>query len=308
MKQQLLLLLKIEILAEWDNLLIKEILLDHLSFSRKSLARIKNDGDIQLNGISYYVTMRVEKGNILEIYVPKEMSEDIMPQCIPLDIFYEDADIMVINKPANIVIHPTRNHYLGTIANGLMYYWQAKGEKYRFRPVNRLDKDTSGLFIVAKNQHAHHKLALQLNNKQLQRKYHAIVHGSLMEKSGFIDAPILKDPNHGIKRIIDFNNVEAKSALTYFEVLKTNNNYSLIELKLVTGRTHQIRVHLSWLGHPLVGDDLYGGGLDTSIKRQALHAKNIEFIHPLTGELLKFNAEYPSDMEIFINNLFTFVK
>ncbi len=288
--------------------MIKEILLDYLNFSRKSLTKIKNIGGIFLNGIPSYVTMRVVKGDSLEIYIPEETSEDIIPQALPLDIYYEDDDIIVINKPSNIVVHPTRNHYLGTIANGLMFYWQTKNEKYRFRPVHRLDKDTSGLFVIAKNQYSHHKLALQLNNKQLKRKYHAIVHGSFEKNSGIINAPILKDPEHGVKRIIDYKNIDAKSALTYFKRLETNNKYSLIELELATGRTHQIRVHLSWLGHPLVGDDLYGGSLDTDLKRQALHAKEIEFIHPLKDNLLKFQADYPNDMNIFIRKNFNYSK
>ncbi|MGD9677446.1 MAG: RluA family pseudouridine synthase [Vulcanibacillus sp.] len=293
-------LLKIDIPVEWEGLMIKEILLEHYNFSRKSLTNLKNNKGIYLNDIPTFVTMRVNKGDTLNVYVIKETSIDIIPQPIPLDIFYEDKDIIVINKPANIVVHPTRNHYLNTIANGLIYYWQEKGVQYRFRPVHRLDRDTSGLFVIAKNQYSHHKLALQLNDKNLKRIYHGIVHGRVKDDHGVIEAPILKDPNHGMKRIVEVDNLEAKLAKTYYKTIKSNDCYSLIELELATGRTHQIRVHMAWIGHPLIGDDLYGG--NTKIfKRQALHAMKLEFFHPITGKPLSFEATYPDDMKNFLD-------
>lgn len=295
-------LLSIRITNEYDEMMIKEILFDHFDFSRKSLSKIKNAKGIYLNGVHVYVTVRVKEGDLLEIMVPEETSEEILPQKVPVDIIYEDEDIVVINKQPDVVVHPTRNHYLGTIANGLMYYWQEKGLKHRFRPVNRLDKDTSGLFIVAKNQYSHHKLALQLQDRTLQRTYHAIVHGILDNKKGTVNAPIMKDPEHSMRRIVIFDSSEAKEAITNYRVIKECNNYSLVELKLMTGRTHQIRVHMSWLGYPLVGDDLYGGTNHPLINRQALHAIELSFNHPITGESLNFRTPYPNDMVAFLNH------
>lgn len=294
-------LFRIDVSKELDGLMIKEILFDHYNFSRKSLSKIKNAQGIFLNQEPVYVTRRVSIGDLLQIYSIEETSEEILPQQIPLNIFYEDEDIVVINKPANIVIHPTRNHYLGTIANGLIYYWQSKGEIFRFRPVNRLDKDTSGLFIVAKNQYSHHKLALQIKSNSLKRTYHAIVHGNVQNDSGVIDAPILKDDNHATKRLISFDDSNAKQAITYYRVLERFGDFTLVELRLATGRTHQIRVHMSYLNHPLVGDDLYGGKNLNSMERQALHAINLKFHHPITDKLLEFSAPYPDDFRLFIS-------
>lgn len=295
-------LLKIIVPSHYDGLMIKEILYDKYNFSKKSLAKIKNNKGVYLNGVSTFVTVRVKKDDLLQIYVPDENSDDILPQPIPVDIIYEDEDIAVINKPANIVVHPTRSHYLGTIANGLVNYWQQQGKNYRFRPVNRLDKDTSGLFIVAKNQYSHHKLALQIQNKTLKRKYHAIVHGVIKVNHGVIDMPILKDPNHSVKRVVDFNNNSAKQAITYFQVIQRYQEYTLLEIHLGTGRTHQIRVHMSYLGHPLVGDDLYGGN-NKPINRQVLHAVQLDFVHPITNKELSFTSPYPNDIRQFLVSL-----
>jgi len=303
MKNNMNELMKIIITKELDGMMIKEILYDHYSFSRKSLSKIKNANGIILNGEPVYVSVRVSQNDSLQIFVPIETSDDIIPQPIPIDIQYEDDDVIVINKQAGVVVHPTRNHYLGTIANGLMYYWQQKGEMYRFRPVHRLDKDTTGLFVVAKNQYAHHKLALQLQDRTLKRIYRAIVHGFMSEEKGVIDAPIMKDPEHGVKRIIiPQDHPEGKRAITYYKVIERFNNYSLVELQLATGRTHQIRIHMSWNGHPLLGDDLYGGKIE-QMERQALHAYQIEFFHPTTNQFLSFVSPYPADMQTYLFQL-----
>ena len=250
---------EIKVKSEWDGLMIKEVLYDQLAFSRKGLATIKNEGDIRLNDISLYVTRRVQAGDTLAIYVPAEHSEEVPPEAIPVDIVYEDADIAIINKPAGIVVHPTRNYPSGTIANGLQHYWLNKGERYRFRPVNRLDLDTSGLVIVAKNQYSHHVLALQLASGELKRNYQAVVHGSLPKSEGLIDAPLIRDPNHSVRRLVDFADRAGLPAQTRYRVLRESAGFSIVELELLTGRTHQLRAHLAWLGAPLVGDDLYGG-------------------------------------------------
>lgn len=297
-------LMNIRIPGEWDGLMIKEVLFDHYRFSRKSLRKIKMFNGIYLNGKPAYVTNRVHQGDSLQLFIPIEKSEEIIAQPISLDIRYEDQDIVVINKPANIVVHPTRNHYLGTIANGLVYHWQSQGKIFRFRPVHRLDKDTSGLFVVAKNQYSHHKLAIQLQQRSLKRMYHAIVHGIIQNKQGIIHNYIQKDPNHATKRIVVTEPVlEAKEAITSYNVMEYFNDYTLAELELTTGRTHQIRVHMSSIGHPLVGDELYGGKKNAYIQRQALHAARLIFNHPITNQRLSFFAPYFQDMEQFLNYL-----
>ncbi|KXG43006.1 RluA family pseudouridine synthase [Tepidibacillus infernus] len=295
-------LMNVTIPIEWEGMMIKEILFDHYHFSRKSLSKIKTNNGIYLNGKAVYVSTRVKQGDQLRLLIPIETSFDILPQPIPLDIRYEDQDVIVINKPAGIVVHPTRNHYLGTIANGLMHYWNEKGDQCRFRPVHRLDKDTTGLFVVAKNQYAHHQLALQLHDRSLKRTYLALVHGYVTKEKGVIDAPIMKDPNHAIKRIVVTDQQpEAKSAITYYKTIESFTDFSLLELLLATGRTHQIRVHMSWINHPLVGDELYGGKTGEHwLNHQALHASKLSFYHPITREYLTFQAELPTDMQTLI--------
>ena len=295
-------LLKIYVSKEISGLMIKEILYDHFDFSRKSLTKVKNAKGIYLNGEPVYVTQRAYEGDMIQIYVLEETSEFIEPQSIPLDIVYEDQDIVVVNKPPGIVVHPTKSHPDGTLANGLLYHWQSKGESFRFRPVHRLDKDTSGLLVIAKNQYAHHKLALQLFDRSLKRIYRAIVHGYVNEDKGIIDGPIIKDPDHATRRMVEIKpESEAKMAITFYRTVERFSDASLVELQLETGRTHQIRVHMSWIGHPLIGDELYGGKAGNGyINRQALHAYQLHFYHPISSELLSFNAPLPEDMQSFL--------
>ena len=237
-------LLKIIIDKKFDNFMIKELLYDHYDFSRKSLSKIKKNNGIYLNEQPAFVTVRVKEGDLLQVFISEETSENILPEPIPLNIVHEDNDIVILNKPPNIVVHPTRSHYTGTIANGLVYYWASSGKQFRFRPVNRLDKDTSGLFIVAKNQYAHHKLALQMKKNTLKRTYHAVVHKKMQDDKGEIKTLLIKDPNHPLKRIVvDQTYLNAKKAITYFKVMERFQEYTLVELLLGTGRTHQIRVH-----------------------------------------------------------------
>ena len=295
-------LLKIYVNKEISGLMIKEILYDHFNFSRKSLTKVKNAKGIYLNGEPVYVTQRAYEGDMIQIYVLEETSEFIEPQSIPLDIVYEDQDIVVVNKPSGIVVHPTKSHPDGTLANGLLYYWQMKGQSFRFRPVHRLDKDTSGLLVIAKNQYAHHKLALQLFDRSLKRIYRAIVHGYVNEEKGIIDGPIIKDPDHATRRMVEIRpDSEAKTAITFYRTVERFSDSSLVELQLETGRTHQIRVHMSWIGHPLIGDELYGGKTGNGyLNRQALHAYQLNFYHPISNELLSFNAPLPEDMQSFL--------
>ncbi|MFV9511108.1 RluA family pseudouridine synthase [Tepidibacillus sp. LV47] len=295
-------LIRISIPIEWDGLMIKEILLKHYQFSRKSLSRVKNTKGIYLNREPVYVTVRVHRGDLLEIFVPIETSEYISPEPVDFEIIYEDQDIVVVNKPAGIVVHPTKSHPNQTLANGLVHHWKLKGEQFRFRPVHRLDKNTSGLLVIAKNQYAHHKLSLQLQDRTLKRTYRAIVHGYVAEDKGIVDAPIMKDPDHPLRRMVVTDlHPDAKPAITYYKVIERFSDATLIELQLATGRTHQIRVHMSYIGHPLVGDELYGGKTgDNGMQRQALHAIQLEFDHPRTGESLHFQAPLPLDMQSFL--------
>ncbi|WP_339059975.1 RluA family pseudouridine synthase [Tepidibacillus marianensis] len=295
-------LIKVSIPLEWDGLMIKSILMNHYQFSRKSLSKVKNTNGIYLNGDPVYATVRARRGDFLQIFVPVETSEFILPEPIPFDVVYEDMDIIVVNKPAGIVVHPTKSHQNKTLANGLVYYWNSKVEQFRFRPVHRLDQNTSGLLVIAKNQYSHHKLALQLNDRTLKRTYRAIVHGYVTEEKGVVDAPIMKDPNHALRRMVTTDLLPAaKSAVTYYKTIERFSDSSLLELQLATGRTHQIRVHMSWLGYPLIGDELYGGiANDNGMNRQALHAIQLEFTHPTKNECLQFQTPLPLDMQSFL--------
>ena len=268
----------------WDYLR-KEI-----KFSRRNLNRLKSNGLILLNGEVVYKNRLIKFGDEIKIFSRDEPSENVIPEFMELDIIYEDTYIIAINKAAGLPVHPTRRYITGTIANGLVYYWNSKGRDIKIMPINRLDKNTSGILLFAKNPHIQHLMAIE--NAIYLREYIAIVEGYVSEDEGIINKPIAKEP-HSIKRII---NPEGQNALTLYKVKNRNNKGSLLKVQLCTGRTHQIRVHMSSIGHPIFGDDLYGGDKEL-IKRQALHGKNFGFVHPITKVKLKISAPLPKDIK-----------
>jgi 23S rRNA pseudouridine1911/1915/1917 synthase len=272
---------------------IRDVLQKQYGVSRRLLVRAKYQGNITKNGVPVFVTERLEPGDRVSVSVPADELETVQPEPMPLAVRYEDDDIMVVSKPAGLVVHPTGTHTGGTLANGVVAYWLARGETRKFRPVNRLDKDTSGLLIVAKNQWAHDQFSRMQKERQLKRTYQAIVHGEVTQEKGTVDAPIgLRDGSIITREV----RPDGQKAVTHFKVLARGGGISWLELTLETGRTHQIRVHMSHLGHPLLGDDMYGGSREL-IGRQALHAVKLSFTHPRSSQQVELAEPLPADMQ-----------
>ncbi|WP_411683068.1 RluA family pseudouridine synthase [Clostridium thailandense] len=269
--------------------------------SGRLISGAARDGRITVNGTRVKLNYVVKLNDEIGFDVTKEESQNIDPEPIPIDVIYEDSDIIVVNKQPGIVVHPTKSYPNGTLANGLLYYFKEKDEKCIVRLVSRLDMDTSGLIIIAKNQFSHMALARDMGNENFEKSYLAIVHGNIDKKEGTINLPIYRVGGDTIKRIIDERGQES---ITHFSVLESCRKGDLVKLTLETGRTHQIRVHLTYLGHPLYGDSLYGiGNEDDYIKRQALHAYKLKFPHPRTGEILELEADMPEDMKELLNKI-----
>ncbi|GAA4703202.1 RluA family pseudouridine synthase [Brevibacillus fulvus] len=285
--------LQFTVTAQEAEKTLREVLTTQFGVSRRLLTRAKHQGRILVNGEVAFVSALLKPGDQVEVMIEQEQTEHLQAEPMPLAIRYEDQDMLVLAKPAGIVVHPTGNHHQGTLANGVIAYWQAKGEHRRFRPVNRLDKDTSGLMIVAKNQWAHEQFSRMQQERTLKRYYQAIVEGVMEQPEGVIEAPIGRADHSIIEREV---REDGQYARTHFTVLAQGPQAALVELSLETGRTHQIRVHLSYMGHPLLGDDLYGGSL-ALINRQALHAVRLSFLHPRSQERLDFYEPLPEDME-----------
>ncbi len=264
-------------------------------YSYQNLVRLKKMREsILLNGAWTYMRTAVKDGDILTVHIQEpESSPNIPPVKLPLDIVYEDEDIVVVNKPAGMPVHPSLNNYENSLANGLMYYYQEQGKPFIFRCTNRLDRDTSGLTVVAKHMVSSSILSSMGMRHEITREYLAIVRGALKPSEGTIDAPIGRTGSSLIERKIDFENGER--AVTHYRVVEEQNGHSLVSLILETGRTHQIRVHMKYIGHPLVGDYLYNPDMEY-IDRQALHSHRLSFTHPVTGEKMEFTAPLPTDM------------
>ena len=290
--------------SEDEGLLVKEILRLRLKLSSHLLKKIKPLGGILLNGERCGVRHRVKAGDAVSVVYPEETSY-FEPQDIPLDVVYEDDDLLVVNKQAGLIVHPTHNFPDKTLANALVFRMQQTGQVFKPRFVNRLDMNTSGLLIVAKNAHCQDFLSNEMAANRVDKIYTAIVHG-ITEPSGTVDLPILKDPNHKARRIVSadgYPSVTHYKTLETFDIKDTGKirGYSLVELKLDTGRTHQIRVHMTHIGHPLVGDELYaqlyGYYEDPEwMPRQALHAGALSFAHPADGHTVSVCVPIPEDM------------
>ena len=271
---------------------VKEILKDEFNLSAQLVTNLKKYGDgILLNGKKAYVTAKVTSGDELKIKIYDEKS-DIKPKNIPLDILYEDDDIIVLDKERNMPTHPSQNHYEDTLANALMYYF--KDKVFTFRAITRLDKDTSGIVLVAKNPYSSHILNEDMKNQKIKKEYFAIINGCLNPKKGIINEPIKRCENTVMLRKVSS---EGKEAITEYETIWKNEKFSLVHLLPITGRTHQLRVHLSYKGCPIYGDDLYGAPQKDAI---LLHCKSIEFLHPITKQKMKIEAKLPCDMDKII--------
>lgn len=281
-------------------------------YSSRNLIDLKKLPDsILLNGQNAYMNARINPGDELTVSICEEdSSEKIVPVELPLEIIYEDEDLMVINKPAGMPIHPSMNHYSNSLANALAWYFAKQNKPFIFRCVNRLDKDTSGLTIIAKHMLSAGILSAMVAAKgtdsaisgtqcppTILREYLAIVRGNVTPASGTINAPISRKEGSVLERTVDFT--KGENAVTHYRTVSTKNGYSLLSIILETGRTHQIRVHMKYLGYPLIGDYLYNP--DTAvISRQALHSHRLSFVHPITHKPMDFTAPLPPDMQFIL--------
>lgn len=284
---------------EENNKTIKQILKERLFISDRLLTFLKK------NSLILYNNDKITNLNILArlnstVTVDLNFEEDnnnIVPIKMDLKIIYEDEALLIIDKPAEIPVHPSILHYTNSLSNGVKYYFDSINLKKKIRPVNRLDRNTSGIVIFAKNQYIQECLIHQMQTKEFKKTYLAVVEGHFKKLNGTIDAPITRKENSIIERCVAEN---GEKSITHYKVLKQNfeKNYDIVECLLETGRTHQIRVHLSYIGHPLIGDTLYGNN-SKYISRQALHAYKVEFIHPITNKLMQFTSDIPKDFVSF---------
>ena len=259
------------------------------------LTTLKLNGKLKINGDICRSVDTLKDGDVFTADVTEEeKSQNIVPSLIELDIVYEDEYLIVINKPRNMCVHPSIKNYDNTLANGLIYYWQSKGEIHKFHAVNRIDKDTSGICVIAKNRFAHGVLSEQIKNQRFSRRYLAITDGVPEVLQGIIDKPIKRAQEGIMKRMTA---PDGKRAVTHYKVINFRDGYGLVDVFLETGRTHQIRVHFSDIGCPLVGDWLYGKEEKEKFSGHLLHAYYAEFYHPATRELLKFQVPLPEDMK-----------
>ena len=274
--------------------------------SRSALQQNIEKGNITVNGEKISKNYKLRLGDIVEAELPPPENIDIVPEDIPLDIMYEDDDLIVINKPQNMVVHPAPGHYTGTLVNALMFHCgdNLSGINGVLRPgiVHRIDKDTSGVLVIAKSDLAHKGLSEQLAEHSMKRVYNAIVYNSFSEESGTVDRNIDRSKNDRKKMAVVMQG--GRNAVTHYKVIEKLGKYTWVELQLETGRTHQIRVHMSYIGHPLLGDPVYGPKkCPFNLNGQVLHAKVLGFIHPRTGEYMEFNSELPDYFSSLIERL-----
>lgn len=290
-----------KITDEFHNKTIEQFLKAQ-DYPHQAIVQLKKTTEgICKNGVWAYVNERLSAGDVLSLHLVENFSEtSIEALYVPLDIVYEDEDLLVINKPANMPIHPSMNHHEGTMANGLLYYFTQKKENFTFRCINRLDRDTSGLTIVAKHLLSGGILSRQVSNREIKRTYRAICQGKIAD-TGTIDAPIARTHDSTIERCVDFERGE--HAITHYKRIAydSQKDLSLVELHLETGRTHQIRVHLKHLGHPIIGDFLYNPDF-TYCNRQALHSYSLTFVHPLTKKEMHFASPLPEDLKCIFHD------
>ena len=286
-----------------DKYLTKAILESDEEITRSELKKYFDEGNIKINDSVIKPSYKVKNGEEIIVYNREIEPLTLEKEDIPLNIVYEDDDVVIINKPSGMVVHPGVGHTRGTLVNALLYHIDSLSDvrgEYRPGIVHRIDKDTSGLLIICKNNVSHNFIAKQLKEKTSKREYYALVYGNFDHRQGRIDAPIGRDPNDRQKQAVV---EDGKESVTNFTVLESYNGFSLLSCKLETGRTHQIRVHMSYIGHPVVGDPLYGPRKVIGKNGQYLHAKTIGFVHPTTKEYMEFDSEIPEDFVEKMNEL-----
>ena len=273
-----------------------------VDISRSRAAKLMEDGKVTVNGVALSKNTKLKIGDEITVIIPEPESYDVSPENIPLDIVFEDADLLVVNKPKGMVVHPAAGNYSGTLVNALMYHCadSLSGINGVMRPgiVHRIDKNSSGLLIVAKNDYSHLGLAEQIKEHSFTREYEAVVYGKFKNERGTVDAPIARHPKERKQMAIVLS---GRNAVTHYSVIEEFKDFTHLRLKLETGRTHQIRVHMAHIGHPVAGDDVYGPKkVITSLSGQCLHAKKIGFVHPRTNEYIEFDSELPEYFEAFL--------
>lgn len=281
----------------YDNVL--HVLKEQFLLSDRLITKLKKANKIYLNSLPTYTKKSVTVGDTVSVLIDfEEDNSNIVASNIPLNIIYEDDYLLVLNKPANIAIHPSILHFDNSLSNGVKFYFDKLGLKKKIRIVNRLDRNTSGIVILAKNEYIQECLIKQMKTNEFKKEYLAIAKGILESKSGTLNFPIARKEGSIIERTVSS---DGDSAITHYDVVKEFNNLSLVHIVLETGRTHQIRVHFSHIGHPILGDTLYGSPSEL-INRQALHSYKLTFIHPVTKKVLSLEAPLPNDIENIINN------
>lgn len=274
--------------------------------SRSFFQKLIRDGFVMVNHMIVKVNYRLKTGDLIEIDIPDAVPTEIVPENIPLDILYEDDDLLIVNKPKGMVVHPAVGHSTGTLVNAIMYHCQGNlsGINGEIRPgiVHRIDKDTTGSLIICKNDEAHRNIAEQIKEHSVTRRYVGVVAGTFSEESGTVEGAIGRHPND--RKRMTINEKNGKPAVTHYRVLQTLKGASFMEFELETGRTHQIRVHMASISHPLLGDTVYGNSKNPyKLQGQALHARTIGFIHPTTGEYIEVSAPIPEYMTELVRKL-----
>ncbi|MDR0879492.1 MAG: RluA family pseudouridine synthase [Clostridioides sp.] len=280
---------------------LKRFLLDELNFSVRSLSKMKKNRTITVNGEFKKFNAILKKGDLVQVVIDEEKGH-FEAQDLNVGILYDDFDLIAVDKPPYMVVHPTKSHVDGTVANAVAHYIDKIGENVKIRFVNRLDMNTSGLVIVAKNAYAHHVLSEDMKYDRIEKKYIAVVDGDVKDDDGIIDAPIYRPEGDTIKRVVDERGQES---ITTYKVVERLNGATVLEVGLKTGRTHQIRVHMAHIGHGIIGDELYGVVDEELINRQALHAYKLSLLQPRTKEKLNFKSEIPEDMKQLVEKLRT---
>lgn len=300
--------MKIEIEEEYDNIRLDKVLSAYLpEQSRTYIQKLIENGNVTIAGKVPKSNAKAVSGMEVDVVLPKPELLQVQPEAIPLDILYEDPEVIVVNKPKNMVVHPAPGHYSGTLVNALLHHCKdsLSGINGIMRPgiVHRIDKDTTGALVVCKNDAAHQFIAAQLKEHSITRRYEAIVYHTFQEMNGRVEGPIGRHPSERTKMAINYKN--GKDAVTNYRVIENlGSNYAHIECRLETGRTHQIRVHMSSIQHPLLGDTIYGPAKDSfHLEGQALHARILGFIHPVTKEYMEFEAPVPEYFQSLIQKL-----
>ena len=282
-----------------NRILIGDYISESLDFSSRQAKKLLKDKKVCINGKTAYWDNKLKDGDLLEIDLSEESRKEITAEDIELSIIYEDEHILAVNKPPFMLVHPTPNHPAGTLLNAAAHHFEEQGAKIALRLLNRLDMNTSGIVVIPKSAAVHSKLDEMMKSGSVKKFYLAVIEGTIIPEKGVIGKPIGKDEADSIRRKI---RSDGQPAVTVYETLKGSKDHSLVRLELVTGRTHQIRVHLSFLGHPIVGDTLYGKASQL-IGRQALHASDMELPHPAGSGIIKLHAELPDDIRTLVSML-----